>query len=95
MGAWVPDDYTATNPAPDIGLWTTLCFLICKVSSNTGSERHTEVGTLFRVKADEGGFASEADAEGPAHRRGGLGVGHFHEVDVTVGGAGHGNTDRL
>lgn len=50
---------------------------------------------MFWVKADEGGFASEADAEGPAHRRCGLGVGHFHEVDVTVGGAEVKATQRV
>lgn len=50
---------------------------------------------MFWVKADEGGLASEAYAEGPAHRRCGLGVGHFHEVDVTVGGAEVQATQRM
>lgn len=50
---------------------------------------------MLRVKADEGGLAPEADAEGPAHRGGGLGVGHLHEVDVAVGGAEVQATQRV
>lgn len=42
---------------------------------------------MLWVKADEGGFSTKADTEGPANRGRGLGVGHFHEVDVAIGGA--------
>lgn len=47
----------------------------------------THAVTLLWVKANEGGFATKADTKGSANRGSGLGVGHFHEVDVAVGGA--------
>ena len=42
---------------------------------------------MLWVKANEGGFATKANAEGPANGGSGLGVGHFHDVDVAIGGA--------
>lgn len=51
--------------------------------------------TLVRVQTEQGVLAAEADAEGPAGRGGALGVGHLHEVDVTVGGDKVGAAQRV
>lgn len=50
---------------------------------------------MLWVKANEGGFATKADAEGPANGGSGLGVGHFHDVDVAIGGAEVQATQRM
>lgn len=55
----------------------------------------TDTVTLLRVKANERGFATKANAEGPANQGSGLGVGHFHEVDVAIGGAEVQATQRM